>query len=326
MDETQALAPVVTTPGRKAPRPVRPWFELALCLLGSLGSLYLPALGCAAMVFGSWLLARREEGRAVWAVAGCLAPGVALSLVSWDLGSLVVPVELCALTLALLVPGRVGVTSVCLAIAGGALCMVGADASYAMLNGGNLATYVSGTFEEVRELSVASLGGSGASEAALASLDQILGLMETLWPCMYLFRAAGVVLAGLAGLVLARRDTLESVFRAFLHYDMPLWGLVGLVLMVLGLLGLSLPQGSDVLGRVLLSIVLNMAVCLRVLYFLQGLAVAMFLMRRQGFAPVARVLLLAVLLMAELGFFAVCVFGVIDVKANFRNLRRSDAR
>ena len=71
MDETQGIVPVSNVPsGRKAPRPARPGFELALCVLGSLCSLTLPALGMAAMVFGAWLLARKDEGRIWWAIAG----------------------------------------------------------------------------------------------------------------------------------------------------------------------------------------------------------------------------------------------------------------
>ena len=69
---------------------------------------------------------------------------------------------------------------------------------------------------------------------------------------------------------------------------------------------------------------LNILFCLRVLYFLQGLAVAMYLMDARRWGPVSRVLVLAVLLMAELGLYAVSVFGVIDVWANFRGLPRGN--
>ncbi|MGN1200060.1 MAG: DUF2232 domain-containing protein, partial [Thermoguttaceae bacterium] len=71
---------------------------------------------------------------------------------------------------------------------------------------------------------------------------------------------------------------------------------------------------------------LNLLLCLRVLFFLQGMAVAMRLMDQRRWGSFSRVLAIAALLMAELGLYAVCVFGVIDVWANFRHLERRKAQ
>lgn len=324
MDETQALAPIDQTPvGRKDPRPAHPWFELFLCMVGSLGTLYLPSIGTALMVYGAWLLSRKEEGRTWLALAGCLVPGIALSFVSWDLGSLVLPYSLCALAVALLLPGRIGVTSVCLVVAGTTAAMILADASMVMSWGETFAAYVDALLAEMRELLVASLGGGSADSVVTASVDQTIELFGKIWPLMYALNAVMAVLVGLVGLMLARRDTYASVYTAFLHYDVPLWAvaalIAGFVCLVWNLFGFAGSAVAEAVG-------LNVLFCLRALFFLQGLAVAMNLMERRGTGSLARVLVLAFMLMAELGLYAVCVLGVVDVWANFRGLERDSAK
>lgn len=321
MDETHDIVPVAGgCPSRKAPRPARPWLELALCVLGSLCSCALSSLGVAAMVFGTWLLARKEENRAWWAVAGCVAPGVVLSFVSWvNYGSLVAPCIAAALVIALLLPGRVSITSVCgvmLALAG---LMIASDASIVMMWGEDFAAYVDALLSEMRELIVASLGGSGTSVAIMASVDQTLELLRKIWPLMYVSRAAAVVVVGLAGLMLARRDTCQSVYGAFLRYDAPLWGVVAVAA---GFVCLAVGTGNATGAATWSAVGINVLCCVRVLFFLQGLAVAMDLMGRRRWGSFTRVLVLVLLLMAELGLYAVSVFGVIDVWANFRKLPR----
>lgn len=324
MDETRAIVPQGQPPlARKPPRPARPWLELALCVVGSVLSYWLPAVGTMAMVFGAWLLARKEEGRAWLAVAGCVLPGVALSVVSWwALGSLVAPCILCALAVALLLPGRIGFTSVALVVAATGAAMIGSDAGFAASQGYGMASYVSGLMEEIRSQSAAMLAGSG-TVASTAALDQTLALMARVWPLIYLARALGVVVLGLFGLMLARRDTYQSVYAAFLRYEVPLWGVAALVgalaCLACGAAGLPGSQTWEDAG-------LNVLLCLRVAFFLQGLAVAMCLMDRTSWGPFARVLCIACMLMAELGLCAVSVFGVIDVWADFRRIGRQGAR
>lgn len=321
MDETHDIVPVSgSCPGRKAPRPARPWPELALCVLGSLVSTTLPALGVAAMVFGAWLLNRPEERRGWWAVAGCALPGIVLSFVEWvNYGSLMVPCIVCALVVALVLPGRITITSVCATILGVSALMIAADASIVMMWGESFTAYVSALLDEIRELTVASLSGNGSSVAIMASVDQTVGVLQKVWPLLYVSRAAVAVLMGLLGLMLARRDTYQRVYAAFTRYDMPLWGVVALIAAIACMAGSAF---GLVTSQTLEAVGLNLLFCLRVLFFLQGLAVVMFLMDRHHWGAFARVLVLAGLLMAEMAFFAVSVFGVIDVWANFRRLPR----
>lgn len=158
MDETQGIVPVSNVPsGRKAPRPARPGFELALCVLGSLCSLTLPALGMAAMVFGAWLLARKDEGRIWWAVAGCAVPGMRPLLRLVGELRFTRCLHRGRLTIALLLPGRVTITNVCLTIVGVAALMVAGDASVIVMMGSDFATYVAVLLDEMRDVVVASL-------------------------------------------------------------------------------------------------------------------------------------------------------------------------
>ena len=133
MDETQASPTTLAKVAGKPQRPARPALEFALCVIGSLGSIVFPGLCTALMVFGAWLLARKEEGRTVLAVAGCLGPGIALSFATWDYASLVLPCALAALAIALLLPGRVSITSVVVLVAALTALLIGADASVVML-------------------------------------------------------------------------------------------------------------------------------------------------------------------------------------------------
>lgn len=324
MDETHGIVPVSgPCPGRKAPRPARPWPELAVCVLGSLVSVTLPVLGMAAMVFGAWLLNRSEEKRGWWAIAGCVVPGIVLSFVSWvNYGSLVAPFIIGALVIALVLPGRINITSVCLTIIGMTALMIASDASIVMMWGESFTAYVAALLDEIRELTAASLGGSGSSVVVMASVDRTIELLGKVWPLLYVSRAAVAVLAGLLGLMLARRDTYQRVYQAFTHYDMPLWGVVALIVAVGCMAGSAAGFPA---APTLEAVGLNVLFCLRVLFFLQGLAVAMCLMDRHRWGAFSRMLVLALLLMAELGFYAVSVFGVIDVWANFRKLPRHKA-
>ena len=128
MDETQASPTTLAKVAGKPQRPARPALEFALCVIGSLGSIVFPGLCTALMVFGAWLLARKEEGRTALAVAGCLGPGIALSFATWDYASLVLPCAFTALAIALLLPGRVSITSVVVLVAALTALLIGADA------------------------------------------------------------------------------------------------------------------------------------------------------------------------------------------------------
>lgn len=324
MDETQGLvkADQSTKTDRKDPRPARPVLEVVLCAVSSLLTIFFPAIATAAMVYGAWLLTRREEGRAVWAAAACLVPGVALSFVSWDYGSLVLPCSIVALVVAQLLPGRVNITTVCLTVVLSSGLMVAADASLVMLLGESFAAYVQALLEEIRLIVTASLTTGTPSVAVTATVDRTVELLGMVWPLIYVSRGAVVVVGALVGLMIARRDTYQRVYQAFTRYDMPLWGVV---LLIASLLGFAAEAGLAQCPEVVGVAALNVLLCLRVLFFIQGLAVGMSVMDARHWGPVCRVVAITAMLLAEMGLCAVCVFGVLDVWANFRRLARKGA-
>lgn len=326
MGKTQAICPVVSDAiGRKASRPARPWLETALCVLGSLGTIVFPGLGTMAMTYGAWLLAREQEGRKALAIVACLLPGVALSFVSWAYyGSLMLPCILCALALALLLPGHIRITQVTAVILCTAAIVVAAETSFAVQMGfSGMSAYVSAQMDEVREMTLAQLSGNGSTVAITASLDQTLGLMEKLWPLMYVAQASFWTIMGLLGLAIARRDTYQRVYGAFVKFDLPLWTVVALALALVCIAASSM---GALQGVPVEAIGLNVLMFVRVYFLLQGFAAALNLMDRRRWGMFTRVLFLTVMLLVELGFFAVSVFGVIDVWANFRKLDRRDRK
>lgn len=321
MDETHGIEPVDSKPARTFARPARPSLEVALCVLGSLLSVQLAGIGTFAMVYGAWLLFRPEEQRGLWAIAGCLVPGIALSIVSFvDFGSLVLPCAVIALAIAYVLPGRITVTNVCLTVAALAAMMAGADALFAASVGMDLPGYANALLDEAYEITVSSVSTTSSQLAAEAGIDGVYETMRMVWPLGYVAQASVVVLLGLLGLVVARKNTYAQVYAAFLRYDIPLWGVVALIAgLVCLLLGTTTEQGTQLepIGLMLLLV-------LRVLFCLQGLAVLSAWMNRRGMGFASRVIAIALALLAELSLFVVCILGVVDVWANFRKLPRKD--
>ena len=320
MDETHASPEsLVESPGKQH-RPAQPVFEFVLCVIGSLGTIVLPGVSTALMVFGAWLLARKEEGRAFWAIVGCLGPGIALSFATWDYASLVLPCALAALAIALLLPGRVSVTSVVCLIAVLTALLIGADASLLMLQGENFAAYVQALLEELRQVMTASLPTGTSSVSVSATVDSTVELLGRTWPLIYVMRAISIVLLGSLGLVVARRDSYQKVSGAFKHFDVPLWlvavFIVSLAVLAGWVMAVGVPEGVGVVA-------LNIILCLRLVFFLQGFAVMLSLMDSHGWGAVPRVLVISAALLIEMSLSVVCVLGLVDVWANFRKLART---
>lgn len=273
------------------------------------------------MVYGAWRLFRPDENRGFLAVAGCLLPGIILCFVSWlDYGTLVLPCALCALVIAKLLPGHLTITNVCLTILGLAILMAGADMLYAQSLGYGLESYSQAIIDEIRNQTEAQLSGTGTSVTAMASLDQMFEIIRLAWPFGYLMQAAIVVAFGCLGLALSQRLKYAQCYASFTRYDVPLWAVV---LLIIGVICVALPATENELSTVLRMVGVNSLLVCRVLFFFQGLAALLGIMDRRKFSGFTRVLILVLALFAEVWFFAICVFGLIDVWANFRKLGRS---
>lgn len=321
MDETKDSPSAPLVPQGENRRPARPVFELVLCAIASLGSIFFPSICCALMVFGAWRLAHGEKDRTVWALAGCLVPGIVLSFATWDYASLVLPCSLAALAIALLLPGHVSIGKVLVLITVLTGLLIGADASLLMLQGESFADYVQALLEEMRYYMTASLTTGTSSVSVQATVDSTVELLGKIWPLIYVMKAAGMALVGLAGLVFARRDSLQRVYEAYKRYDIPLWVVAVFIACVACLAGWSV---FGVVPEVLGVVALNVFVCMRAVFFLQGFAVMLSLMDSHGWGAIPRVLAFSAALLAEMSLSVVCVLGLVDVWGNFRKSARAD--
>lgn len=321
MDERGADTTLARSAERPAAWPAHPVAELALCVVGSLLSAFFAPVGTGLMAAGAYLLRRAEEGKAWWGVAGCLVPLAVLCLVDWvNLGSLALPPVICALALGLLLPGRTGITSVCLCVVGVTALTLGIDAALLASMGSDLLSYVSQTFDQMEQI-YQSAGTVGVGITVSAAMQQSIDLMRRIWPLVYLGQGAASVLVGLIGVAIARRIPFARLYEAYTRFDVPVWGMVLIAVCVVcwAVSGLGVSAAST-FGDVALCLF----ICLRVLYFLQGMAVAMSLMDGRGFGQFARILVIVALLLLEASFYAVCVLGAIDAWANFRKLPRHE--
>ena len=315
---------LVKVQGDLAPRswPARPVLEVVLCVVGGLLATYFPAIGCALMVAGVWLLARPQEGKAAWGVIACLAALACLCLVSWeDYGSIALPSVVIACLIALLPPRLLGVSAVVALILAAAGITMGLDALILQANGVSLTEYVGYVFDTVAEQAAGGGAGSDVDVRAAAAVQQGLELVRQAWPAIYLGQGCVTVVCGLVSLALVRRVPYSRLYLAFLRYRVPFWGLV---LLAAAVVCWGVSELGSAGSSALLSFALCTLLCLRVLYLLQGLACAMALMERARIGQVGRIAVLFAALFLELGFYAMCVFGLIDSFADFRGLRSSE--
>lgn len=291
---------------------------VVLCVAGCLACALLPAVGCGVVTAALWLL--RRERMVAWGVGASVVTAAVLCAVSWaSLGSYAVPAVACALVCALALPGRVSVTSVCACIVGVGAAVAGADESVLAMAGSSLPAYVSSSLGELAASSGSVAVSGGSSVAVQASLERMVAAMGVLWPLVYLGQGALVTLAGLVGLALARRIPYRALYASFVRLHVPAWGVVALAAAVL-CWACSQRWPDAPWAGALASAGLCALAFLRVVFFLQGLAVLMFLMERHAVGEAGRIALVALALVAEFAFFAVCVFGAIDTLANFRRI------
>ena len=315
---------IETTEGarKRAPRVSRVVIGAVLCVAGCLVASVMTGLGCALMTAGAWLVCGAKSRGKLLAALCCLVPLAVLCVVSWEnLGSYALPGVACSLVLALALPGRIGVTSVCLCILATAGLVAGTDEVVLLGAGSNLLDYVQSSLASLSDQYSAALsaGVSSTSIMLAAAYQNSVDLMRKLWPLMYVSQGAFDVLLGLVGLGIARRIPYERLYASYLRFEVPVWGIIALAVAVAILLG----GGLDVpVAPVMESAGMCVLLFLRVLYFLQGLAVSMCLMQRHGVGHLARILVIALLLFVEWSFYAVSVFGAIDFFAHFRGRER----
>lgn len=203
-----------------------------------------------------------------------------------------------------------------------ALASVAADALLARSQGSTLSATISAQSQTVAA-EMAKAMGSSASAETLASLKTAAHLLSTAWPSAY-FQTAVFVGALVIGAVVwaARRADQPLEVPPFSRLDLSphiLWPFV----VGLGLLAASYASfaGSAVLGVV----GLNLLLCARTLFFIQGFGVVAGLLDRAGVGLGGRILALAALAVLDALTMVVSFTGLLDFWVNFRRLPRDGA-
>lgn len=288
-----------------------------LCLGGCLVSALMPPVGCALMAAGAWLLVSRVQLGRILAALACLVPLVGMCIFSWsELGSYALPATVCALVLSFWLAGRISVTVGVLLVLGTSALTVGCEQAVLVAAGSSVAGYVDSVLDALsaRAQTLGETGGA-ANFSALMAYEQTIQTMKVLWPLMYVAQGALVALLGMAGLALARRLPVFGIQTSFLRFSIPVWGIVVLIatLCTLAASRLDTPVAAGLYSAGMCALVF-----MRVLYFLQGLAVGTCLMRARRMGALGRVFVLVAMFLLESALYAVSVFGALDTFARFR--------
>ena len=162
--------------------------------------------------------------------------------------------------------------------------------------------------------------GTSASAEVVSSLKEVGQMMSTAWPATY-FEAALVVgvLIIVAIAWAARRAGQEVNVPALSHLDLTphvLW------IFVVGVLLLAASYGAFSASKAFAVVGLNLVLCARMLFVLQGLSVSAGLLDRTGVGLGVRILALAALAALDALTLVVSFIGLLDFWVNFRRLPR----
>jgi len=200
-----------------------------------------------------------------------------------------------------------------------ALAGVAADALYALSRGTTLLASVSKQSHAV----VAEMGkamGNSASSSALAGLDEAAKFVESAWPSTYFQSAVFISALVVVSIVWAARRVdnpldVGSVSTLDLSPHI-LWAfVVGLFLLAVSYLSFAASGLVGVVG-------LNLVLCARTLFFLQGFGVVAGVLDRSGVRFGGRILALAGLILLDAFTLFVSFIGLLDFWVNFRRVPR----
>jgi hypothetical protein len=162
--------------------------------------------------------------------------------------------------------------------------------------------------------------GTSASAELVSSLKEVAQTMSTAWPATY-FESAVVlgVLVIVAIAWAARRAGREVNVPPLSRLDLTphvLWAFVA------GLLLLAASYGAFPASKTFAVVGLNLVLCVRTLFVLQGLSVSAGLLDRAGVGLGGRILALAALAALDALTLVVSFVGLLDFWVNFRRLPR----
>ncbi len=162
--------------------------------------------------------------------------------------------------------------------------------------------------------------GTSASAEVLDRLKEVAQIMSTAWPATYFESALFVgVMIIVAIAWAARRVGQEVNVPSLSRLDLTphvLWAFV------LGLLLLAASYGPLSASKAFAVVGLNLVLCARTLFALQGLSVSAGLLDRTGVGLGGRILALAALAALDALTLVVSFIGLLDFWVNFRRLPR----
>lgn len=282
----------------------------ALASSVALFGLPIAAAGIAGLAYrGRTLTAALAAGVGV-GVASILVPGGVI---------FIAPVAIAVVLAVVLLPKRSVQLVAGMLIGVIALASAGFDAMSARAAGSTLPAQLAEQAKLVTAEFVKTLGASAPADLAV-QIKQASAFVVSSWPSVYFQSAVLVtVLIVVAIAWAARRTDTPLDVPPLSRLDITphvLWIFVG------GLLLLAASYGSFSASATLGVVGLNLVLCARTLFFLQGIGVAAGVLDRAGVGLGGRILALAALAALDVFTLAISFSGLLDFWVNFRRLPR----
>lgn len=328
--ETEPTESGIAPASRRAVHLGRGWLWFVGIALSVAVMARYPMLGVACLAMGLRTQSERFGAKGFLLGLGIAVAVLLLWMVRSGVSSVLFAIPLVGVSAAiaaLMWKRRAGVTAVSLVIAAAIALTMSVDAISAARAGTDLAEATTSMLMEIARLSA---GRGVQAELTLASAEPI---MELIWPLTYVLSVAFDALVAGFGSFLGSvkrpvpRDAAPSTVvpvrvPQISRFDAPLWSVGVIALSVLGM-GASF---ADIPGAQLLRTVsVTLFLSVRIIFMVQGFAVALALVNRWRIGCVGRVAIIVFALWLEV-MFIMSIIGLIDVWANFRKLPREGSR
>ena len=200
-----------------------------------------------------------------------------------------------------------------------ALSGAGFDALAARAAGTTLPVQITEQTKLITTGLIKSLGANAPADLTV-QMTQATKFIASSWPSTYFQSAVLLAVLVVAAIAWAAR-------RAGVSLDIPTWSRLDLTphvlwVFVAGVLLMAASYGSFSASGILGVVGLNLVLCTRALFFLQGIGVAAGVLDRAGVGLGVRILGLAALAALDVFTLVVSFSGLLDFWINFRRLPR----
>jgi uncharacterized protein YybS (DUF2232 family) len=290
------------------------------CFLGMMSSLIIPVISCIPAGFGYGLFLRKESQKFSRKGLGYLFLGMA---VATTLGVVLYGTAAALDMLAEQVIALCVIVSVSFSIQAKKntpvqLCCIAVFAAVLLWIVTSMEAHYQGTtLNEAISTITESLDMSSVSLATRSQMSVYMKLLPLLWPTVYLTSGAFYVTFALSAVVAGRRRVIEDTAWEFKSFALPAWTAI-LVLVAAGVLAVSHFALTD--ESLSLSIGLNLLMAARIAYFIQGLSLLWWVLEKYEVGGIMSILAVLLGLYLEYSFYVLCVVGLIDALADFRQM------